>query len=580
MSTRNDDGKTCANFIPAGIRTPEILDKTERDVRVRRFLTPKRILWKTAGVSGEETLLVPKEKQIHFNTPGLMTMKTGGAEEGPAAVLIDFGVEFHGYVKLFISSVNPSRVRLRVRFGESAEEAMAELGGRKNATNDHIDRDQVIDVGFYSMPEIGPSGFRFVRIDLLDPNTMITIMAVSGIFVYRELEYKGSFHSNDARLDRIWNAAAYTVHLNMQEYVWDGIKRDRLVWIGDIHPETSTIQAVFGYDDSVEKSLDLARDESPLPMVMCGISGYSVWWVLVHYGWYMQNGNLDYLSQQRDYMKDLLYFFSKQIDENGAERLEGRRLLDWPSEGNEEAIHAGYQGMLTMCFDAGAFLFSELGDEETSSMCRKTAEKLRTHLPDPNGSKQAAAMLILADIAKGEAAEKLCGMIKKDGAHRISTFFGYYVLQALARLDETGAALDMIRDFWGAMLDRGATTFWEDFDLDWLEGSGRIDELVPEGVKDLHGDYGNYCYVGFRHSLCHGWASGPAAFLSQYVLGITPLEPGCKAVRIAPKLGDLRFVEGTYPTPYGNIHVIHKYNTRGEIVSKIEAPEEIRIIRE
>ncbi|MBR6935458.1 MAG: alpha-L-rhamnosidase [Clostridia bacterium] len=569
------------NFIPAGIRTPEILKKSEQDVRVRRFLTPQRILWKTDGVTGEDCLLTPAEKQIHFNVPRTMCMKCApaGDDFSPAAVLIDFGVEFHGYVKLYIHSVNPTRVKLRIRFGESAEEAMADLGGKKNATNDHIDRDQIIDVGFLSMPEIGPSGFRFVRIDLLDPGAQITLMAVAGIFVYRELEYKGSFHSNDARLDKIWNTAAYTVHLNMQEYVWDGIKRDRLVWIGDIHPETSTIQAVFGYDKSVENSLDLARNESPLPNMMCGISGYSVWWVLVHYGWYMQNGDLEYLRQQQVYMKELLKFFANCVGEDGGETLPNGRLLDWPTNDNPAGIHAGYQGMLAMCFDAGAFLFGELGDDETVAMCRETAAKLRTHLPDPNGSKQAAAMLILAKIATGEAADELCKMIKKDGAHRISTFFGFYVLQALAELDETGAALDMIRDFWGAMLDRGATTFWEDFNLDWLEGSGRIDELVPDGVKDLHGDYGAYCYIGFRHSLCHGWASGPAAFLSRYVLGITPVEPGCKTVRIAPKLGDLRFVEGTYPTPYGNIHVIHKYNTKGEIVSKIEAPEGVTVIR-
>ncbi len=570
------------NFVPAGIRAPETLCRTEPDPRVRRFMLPKRILWKTPGVTGEECLLEPHPEQIHFNIQKMMTMANGPEGDGfsPAAILIDYGVEFHGNLKIFIHSPNPSRVKLRVRFGESAQEAMSELGGKQNATNDHINRDQIIDVGHYSMPELGPSGFRFARIDLLDPGASIRIMAVDGIFVYRELEYKGSFHSNDARLDRIWNTAAYTVHLNMQEYVWDGIKRDRLVWIGDIHPETSTIQAVFGHDPSVEKSLDLARDESPLPLMMCGISGYSVWWVLVHYGWYMQNGNKEYLAEQREYLVKLLGFFRDYVGNDGSEKLPGRRLLDWPSDNDPAAIHAGYQGMLKMCFDAGAFLCDELGEAEAAAMCREASEKLRSHMPDPNGNKQAAAMLILAGIADGSAARALAdNVIKKDGAYRISTFFGFYVLQALAELDETGAALDMIRDFWGAMLDRGATTFWEDFNLEWLEGSGRIDELVPEGVKDLHGDYGAYCYVGFRHSLCHGWASGPAAFLSKYVLGITPVEPGCKTVRIAPRLGDLRFAEGTYPTPYGTIHVIHKYNTKGEIVSRIEAPAEITVIR-
>jgi len=47
--------------------------------------------------------------------------------------------------------------------------------------------------------------------------------------------------------------------------------------------------------------------------------------------------------------------------------------------------------------------------------------------------------------------------------------------------------------------------------LAWTKDATRIDELVPEGKKDIHGDCGAYCYEGFRHSLCHGWASGPTA---------------------------------------------------------------------
>ena len=74
--------------------------------------------------------------------------------------------------------------------------------------------------------------------------------------------------------------------------------------------------------------------------------------------------------------------------------------------------------------------------------------------------------------------------------------------------------------------------------------AGRIDQLVPPGKKDIHGDFGNYCYKGFRHSLCHGWASGPTAWLSRHVLGIRILEPGCKAIKVEPHLADLAWVEG------------------------------------
>jgi hypothetical protein len=140
-------------------------------------------------------------------------------------------------------------------------------------------------------------------------------------------------------------------------------------------------------------------------------------------------------------------------------------------------------------------------------------------------------------------------------------------------------ALDCIRQYWGAMLDLGATTFWEDFDIDWTANADRIDELVPEGRKDIHGDFGNYCYKGFRHSLCHGWASGPTAWLSEHVLGVQIVEPGCRVVRIEPHLGDLAWAEGSYPTPMGVIKIRHDKRADGSIQSSIEAPTGVKIVR-
>ena len=60
----------------------------------------------------------------------------------------------------------------------------------------------------------------------------------------------------------------------------------------------------------------------------------------------------------------------------------------------------------------------------------------------------------------------------------------------------------------------------EDFDVKWLENSGRIDELPAENLLDIHGDFGNHCYKNFRHSLCHGWSSGIFALFVEEILGI------------------------------------------------------------
>ena len=73
----------------------------------------------------------------------------------------------------------------------------------------------------------------------------------------------------------------------------------------------------------------------------------------------------------------------------------------------------------------------------------------------------------------------------------------------------------MLKEYYGGMLSVGATTFWEDFDIDWLKNSGRIDKITPCDKKDIHGDFGAFCYKGFRHSLCHAWSCGVNAFIKE-----------------------------------------------------------------
>ena len=187
------------------------------------------------------------------------------------------------------------------------------------------------------------------------------------------------------------------------------------------------------------------------------------------------------------------------------------------------------------------------------------------------------ALMALAGLMKAEKADK--HVLSVGGAQGFSTFYGYYMLEAMAKAGNYQGAMDIISEYWGAMLDLGATTFWEDFHIDWAKNAARIDELVLEGKVDVHGAYGDYCYKGFRHSLCHGWASGPTSWLSRHVLGVEVLEPGCKKVRITPHLGDLKWVEGTFPTPFGIIKIKHEKQANGKVVSDIQVPEGVELVK-
>ena len=87
-----------------------------------------------------------------------------------------------------------------------------------------------------------------------------------------------------------------------------------------------------------------------------------------------------------------------------------------------------------------------------------------------------------------------------------------------------------------------------------------------------------HCYKGLRHSLCHGWAAGPTAWLSEHVLGITPATPGCATLRVKPRLGDLEWAQGAYPTPFGPVRVHHERRPGGVVKSEVETPEGVKVV--
>ena len=553
--------------------------KVQVSSRTIAYLPPTRIVWQEttgdASIQGLENLLRGGNGQADLYDGQITRIKSG--TNGRAFFLLDFGRELQGGIQMVTGRSSKKEVKVRVRFGESASEAMCDITPENGATNDHAIRDFQLVLPWLGSAEIGNSGFRFVRIDLEEPNVELNLKELRATFGYRDIPYLGSFKSDNERLNDIWMTGAYTVHLNMQEYIWDGVKRDRLVWIGDLHPELMTVNTVFGYNEVIPKSLDLIRDTTPVPNWMNGISSYSIWWLLIHKDWYLYQGNLDYLKEQKTYMTALLDHLMTKIDDNGKETLDGTRFLDWPSSPNVKGVDAGLQALMVMAMDAGHDMALAMGDKGLAERCKKASKKLKKYTPDHNQSKQGAALMALAGLMKAEKADK--EVLSVGGAKNFSTFYGYYMLEAMAKAGNYQGAMDIISEYWGAMLDLGATTFWEDFNIDWMENAARIDELVPEGKVDVHSSYGGYCYVGFRHSFCHGWASGPTAWLSRYVLGVQVLEPGCRKVKIEPHLGSLNRVEGSFPTPQGVIRIKHEKGADGKIRSDIQAPEGVQIIK-
>lgn len=556
----------------------ELETRSEADERTRVYLTPKRIVWETndkaASVENSAALLEQKSRQISLHADSLCTLCS---REHSAGLLLDFGQEMHGGLEFSVQSVSGAKhVQLRIRFGESAAEAMSELGGQTHATNDHAIRDCTMWVQSLSMNPIGETGFRFARIDLLTRGTSICLKTVNAVMVFRDIPYLGSFQSSDPLLNRIWDVGAYTVHLNMQQYIWDGIKRDRLVWIGDLHPEIATIQAVFGDQKVIRDSLDYVVSETPDGAWMNDIPSYSMWWIIIQHDYFMQFGNTEYLKKQLPYMKRLCRMLSAQIGADGQDITPQMRFVDWPTKDNKDAVDTGLQALHVLAMQCAAHLFRLCGEDDAAAHCQKDYEMLRKWQVHLVQAKQANALAVWAGLL--DAKETNEKSLAVGGSEGLSTFMAYYILQARAQAGDVSGALDTLREYWGGMLRLGATTFWEDFDIRWLKNAAPIDRLPLPGEIDVHGSYGNHCYQGFRHSLCHGWSSGVTSWLTRYILGIEIVEPGCRKIRIRPNLCGLQWVCGSYPTPDGVLTVEHRLREDGSIQTTVHAPDGIEIV--
>ena len=152
----------------------------------------------------------------------------------------------------------------------------------------------------------------------------------------------------------------------------------------------------------------------------------------------------------------------------------------------------------------------------------------------------------------------------------------YYILDSIAERGYGAEALGMMKEYYGKMLELGATTFWEDFDVKWAENAGRIDEIPTSGKKDVHADYGAFCYKGLRHSFCHGWSSGVIPFLMRFVAGVKEVGVGGNELVVSPNLCGLKKVDVVYPTKLGKVKISVE-NKDGKVLTKVDAPDGIKV---
>ena len=537
-----------------------------------RYEYAKRIVY-SENVENGEALLKEKTLQIGLNEIDCAVLR------GKGCVILDFGKELSGGARVLTYDTSGKPNKVRIRFGESVSETCAELGrGYGFATNDHSVRDFETYLQNYSDMTYAQTGFRFVRVDGLDENTELVIKTIVAAVDTDDREQSGTFVCDDALVNDIFNTAAYTIRLCLQNgYFWDGIKRDRLVWIGDLYPEMRAAQCLFGDVPETLNSLQFVKDETPLPKWMNNIPSYSLWWMIILADEYALNGDKANFVGHLNYVKELIKMFSNYVREDGSIAMEWN-FVDWPTnyvggepieKKEDSAVGVAYLARVAMQ-KIMPFL-QDFGEE--ISLCQDILRRLESTTAQVKKYKQIAGLGVWA----GDVSENNKNILLAGGAKGLSTFMSYPILTGVAAYGEYERALSMMKEYYGGMLSVGATSFWEDFDIEWLENCSRIDEMSQEGKVDIHGDKGAFCYLGFRHSLCHGWSAGIIPYLFETVVGVKNVGVGEKKFEIKPNMSGLKHIKASYPTKFGNIE-IELTQTETGVEKIVNAPKEIEII--
>ena len=148
-----------------------------------------------------------------------------------------------------------------------------------------------------------------------------------------------------------------------------------------------------------------------------------------------------------------------------------------------------------------------------------------------------------------------------------SPFNEYFVVEAMARMHLWDQAMETVLDDWGGQINYGGTTFFEVYRPSW-------NKIIPTngGIPST---------ICGPTSLCHPWSSGCTTWLTQWIAGIRPMQPGFATVDIVPHLGrTLTWVKATAPTPHGTISEslnvnrgTAKYRIPAGIVARIGVPK-------
>jgi alpha-L-rhamnosidase len=443
---------------------------------------------------------------------------------------------------------------------------------------------------------------RWMQVTVRDAPAGLKIQGLGAMFTHYPVEERGKFTCSDAFLNELWSTGAYTLMLCMHDAWEDCPSREQRQWLGDATVENLAGHAAFGpcvAPLNAKFLLQAAESQRPDGLTQMFAPGdhgtdrvvipdWTLQWILNAGDHYRLTGDTGTIDAILPSILKALAWFERLLDEHGLiSDMPDWHFMDWADIGRSGEA-AALNAQLAGTFEAAAQLAQISGWQREAQRLRARAGRIAIALNDRHWDERRGVYVDIVDPKSGaqqlrvsQHANAAIALWTDSPSERIrraldritesrrltftaakpiapygdkldpeqgvvvaNTFYAHFVYEALCKHGRLMDALRMMRERFGPMLARGATTLWESFE--------------PSA------------------SLCHGFSASPTYQLSRRVLGVVPLAAGFAALEFAPDLADLDFARGVFPTLRGDIEVELERNAGG-FEARVRVPDDIRV---
>ncbi len=374
------------------------------------------------------------------------------------------------------------------------------------------------------------------------------------------------FQCSDPDLEAIRDCIDKTMRMCMMRLHLDSpVHQEGLGCTGDYRIEALIAHALYG--ETRLAAADILRTSLLLKQKNAFMfhTSYSLFFIDMVREYYWNTGDAELPERVFPQIEAVLDRFAGFVGADGlVSEAPNYMFIDWVNDGGFNYHHppaSRGMGCLTAFYfnalQTGAFLAAVLGKKEREQLWTERADAVKKAfgllwseengcfcdgipyltkvapsqwLPPDDGKRSFTVHTNVLALAYGlvpeEKMDSLWEKIFTDGSLiQPQPYFMHYVFEALERTDRFSR-------YGFALLKR-----WK-----------QIVAEHPDGLKECWncGDYS------------HAWGGTPAYQMVRSVMGIVPLAPGWKKIRISPCFGELSFVTGTVPSVRGEIEVEYR----------------------